>query len=275
MFLAKRFGAVVLLLMVGYSFASSLDSLKAPFKNAYGHMRDYIVESVVELSFIINSNATVEVDDKNYPEIDAMVTAVAEKAQIEKPLTFVITRKVPNFFDKVNAFTTGDKERSVIFVGSWLIDNMTCEELEGIIAHEVIHVKKNHVLHGLAYRLGVLTASVSTIIASIAVLAKYGYLNVDMNDFRMITWGSILGAWLPTALLSARYSRSCEKEADLGAVQLTGNKKLANSLAKLDGVVKKYRPYSHWRQENSSSLLEDHPKIKERIQYIKDVVITA
>ncbi|HBR70133.1 TPA: hypothetical protein DIC20_05315 [Candidatus Dependentiae bacterium] len=279
MFKFRHFSAMMLLLLLNASMlAGVMEKIVAPFKSARNQLRDLCVESAVVAYFALNSNYVVEADDKNYSEIDAMVANIAQKAAIEKPITFIITRKIPNFFNKVNAFTTGDKEKSVVFIGSWLIDNMTQDELEGIIAHEITHLQKNHILRQLAYRAGTFVGCTAAIMGSIALLAKYKYLNIDWNrDLGNLTYVALTSSVLPSTLLYARYSRQCEKEADLGALQLTGNKKIADSLAKFDGVIKKYLPYTHSQLEKTSlqQLFADHPKISERIRYIKEAELAA
>ena len=80
---------------------------------------------------------------------------------------------------------------------------------------------------------------------------------------------SIIAGLVFSTILSARYSRACEKEADLGSVQLMGNTNLAESLQKLDFIVKKYLPYTHWQMKNVPSIFASHPPIDERIEYIQ------
>ena len=107
-------------------------------------IRDLNVELVILTKYASNSNYVVEVDDKNYPELDQIVTDLSKKAGIKKPMTFLITRKFPVFFDKANACAVGDKEKSAIFVGSWFLGKAKTDELEGIVSHEIAHIVKDH-----------------------------------------------------------------------------------------------------------------------------------
>ena len=107
-------------------------------------IRDIDIETTILTKYVFNSNCVVEVDDENYPELDQMVADLSKKAGIKKPMTFLITRKFPVFFDKANACAVGDKEKSAIFVGSWFLGKAKTDELEGIVSHEIAHIVKDH-----------------------------------------------------------------------------------------------------------------------------------
>jgi len=236
------------------------------------HTRDFVVEAVVAQYFLFNSNAIVEVDAKNYPVLDELVNKLASAAKIKRPLVFLITKKYPGFLDKVNACAAGDKNSSVIIMGSWLLDNMSTKEVEGVIAHEMGHIQKSHTQKRIASLLAYITG-IGLSYWGTDCLKKSGVtLQIPGTAY---TIGSHEFEWIPLmymfgGLLALKwYNRTQEKEADLLAVDFTGHKELAQSLQSLDAVVHKYLPFSAWMNEGSNKWFADHPTIEERIRYIQ------
>jgi len=252
-----------------------------------GFFRDRIrelgIESSVRMAFFFNSYQVVEANNENYPSIDKTVTRLSKKLSINKPTVFVATKKVGFFGLKANAFATGDKERSVILLGSWLIDNLTNDELEGIIAHELNHIKKDHVVRNIG-TLCCVGAGYLIAAATVAtVLYKYGYLNkeswskINKKFKNTPATTSAIGTsalLLPAKLLMTKLSRKFEKEADLGAIDTTGNKELATALGKFDIMQKKYSPFSRWIN-TKFNFLSSHPTTEARKKYIEKAKLAA
>ena len=230
-------------------------------------MRDLNLESELLQNFLLNSNKVVEVDSKNYPELDRIVSALSKKANIKKPMTFVITRKHPVFFAKVNAGAVGDKEKSAIFVGSWVLDKITTEELEGIVAHEITHIAKDHTTPLFTRALA----------ARAAVFGLAGFVDYLVKAKTKNNYAALLAAAstfiigeIITSLLKAKYSRDCEREADFGAIDLTDHAGLIGGLTKLDEVCDRYLPYSSVEQKEwLNRIFADHPLTENRLEYIK------
>lgn len=267
MIMCKKHFLVLLLATAHLANGETQKKVSNPLINFMrDRIRDLTVETVIVQNFILNSDKIVEVDSANYPELNETMEEISKKASINRPLTFVITRKVPNFFSKANAFTCGDENESVVFVGSWVLDNMSHDEIAGILAHEITHIKKNHVLKELGF--GLITR-IGCVGLSVALQQRY------LKNNATALYGAIVTGWMVASALNARYSRSCEKEADLGAVQLMGNKKLAQSLQKLDRIIKKYAPYTHWQMKNNPSIFASHPPVDDRIAYIEEAALIA
>lgn len=174
-----------------------------------------------------------------------------------------------------SAFTVGRPEEAVIALSDGLLRRLSVRELAGVLAHETAHIQhRDLVVMGLGDTLGRLTAS----------LAQAGILTLTVT----------LPIWLPAAPLSGLFalamliaapiaggllqlalSRSREFDADLGAVQLTGDPAgLASALRKVDAAQA-----SLWRRlalpgraEPQPSLLRSHPPTEERIARLAEVV---
>jgi heat shock protein HtpX len=265
--MCKKHFLVLLLATAHLANAEMQKKITNPFASMYDRIRDLTVEALIVQNFVLNSDKIVEVDSANYPELNATMEELSKKASINRPLTFVITKKVPNFFAKANAFTCGDENESVVFVGSWVLDNMSHDEIAGILAHEITHIKKNHVMKQLGVNMITLGGSIGLSLA----LQQYFLKNTEFAALGAVVLGTVV-----SSAATAYYSRRCEKEADLGAVQLMGNKKLAQSLQKLDRIIKKYAPYTHWQMKNNPSIFDTHPPMDKRIAYIEEAqLVTA
>jgi len=278
-------------LFVGLLLGASISS-QAVFDGVRDRIRDSMVESVVAQIFFNNSNSIVEVDEKNYPELNELFSDLASKAAIKKPMFFLITKKFPWFPLKANAFAVGDKEVSAVFVGSWTVASLSQDELAGILAHEISHISKNHVMRifktslGIGLASGIATSHLMQYIAmklrgnifasgdrELLGLMERHPVVADMLIY-VIAYGiSSYCTSVVSSLILASYSRKLEKEADLGAVDVTGNKKVAAGLEKLDAVYKKYVPFSMWWSSFwFNRMFATHPQTKDRIKYIEDYV---
>jgi Zn-dependent protease with chaperone function len=224
-------------------------------------LRDIGFETLLAKKFFQNSNTTIEVDADNFPQIDRIVEKLAKKAHINKPLVFVITHASHNFPDKINAQTFGDKDRSLIFLGSWLIDNLSKTQLKCVLAHEIAHIQKMHTLSLWFHQIKTNLASGAALLSTYHLTKKLGFSTKKkifacaMSTFFTYTIGTFL---------YNRKNKSYEKEADLGAVSLPGKKDdLCNALRILTKSLKKYIPHTYRNQDS-------HPTLKERIAYIQE-----
>jgi Zn-dependent protease with chaperone function len=267
--------------------------------------RDMTVEIVVAYMYAFNSDKVDEATVENYPELDLMVSQLAQDADIEKPMVFVMTNRVPFVGGKLNAFAVGNKGHSAVFVGSELMKKLSSDELKGIVAHEITHIQKNHVVKQQVFR------AISAMVTAYCVwsLSKRVYKNVqsslenvsiDVQSFgnqinipqlgehqEVINKGiRVLGAFfvanIAKSLMSASlapvvsasrayYSRKCEFEADKGAVELTKETKIADGLNRLDSEMKRLFPFSTWLDSIWPVWFRSHPKTPDRVKNIEKV----
>jgi Zn-dependent protease with chaperone function len=77
----------------------------------------------------------------------------------------------------------------------------------------------------------------------------------------------------PSFLAIFHRLRCCEREADLGSVDLTGHKQQIQALEKLETIRKEYAPFSTWWSSFwFNRMFAAHPQTKDRIKYIEDYV---
>jgi len=92
---------------------------------------------------VLNMYGATEVDIQTAPELVRLVANLARKDNLPMPRVYIIDTDAPN------AFATGrDPEHAAVAVTSSLMRGLTTTELEGVIAHELSHVKHRDTLIG-------------------------------------------------------------------------------------------------------------------------------
>lgn len=175
-------------------------------------------------------NAT-EVTPQTAPQLYQVVQRLANKAGLPMPKVYVIPEQVPN------AFATGrNPSHAAVAATQGLLNMMSPEEVEGVLAHEMSHVKHHDILIG----------TVAAVFAgAIAMLANMTRTNTSNSQNSGRQNGGILAAiLLPIAATVIRMtiSRTREYKADEGAAYLTGHPEwLMSALSKLDGYSQQYQ----------------------------------
>jgi heat shock protein HtpX len=168
------------------------------------------------------------------PRVYAVVERLAAKIGIPTPKIYVIPTDSPN------AFATGrNPNHASVAVTEGILNLMDDEELEGVLAHELGHVRNRDIL----------TSSIAaTIAGSITMLARMGFwfggaLGGDDRDRRGGGVGALLMlilAPIAAMLIQLAVSRTREYEADASGAHYTGNPyALARALQKLDAYSKR------------------------------------
>lgn len=238
----------------------------------------------------LRATRAVPADPVAHARLHNLVEEMAIAAGMPKPGVYVVNDPAPN------AFATGrDYQRASIAATTGLLDKMERSELQGVIAHEMAHIRNNDIR--------VMTVAVATA-GSVALIS-------DMF-WRMLYFGGVSGrrrsrdnnsgagvifvvvgflivavlAPLAAALLRAAVSRSREALADASAVELTRNPEgLRKALEKLDGDVTVVRHTSHatshlWIEAPDThephekgrwfnDMFNTHPPLAERINVLR------
>jgi len=162
------------------------------------------------------------------PELHGIVQNLAKKAGLPTPKVYIIPQESPN------AFATGrNPEHAVVAVTQGLLNIMNREELTGVLAHELAHVKNRDIL------IGSIAATMAGAIMMLASMARWSAIFGSMRDddegmggFGLIIM-SIL-APIAAVLIQTAISRSREYMADAsGAGFAENNEGLARALEKL------------------------------------------
>lgn len=205
------------------------------------------------------------------PDLFDTVARLAGQAGLPMPAVYLIPEDAPN------AFATGrNPEHAVVAVTRGLMNMMNQEELEGVIAHELGHIKNRDIL------ISTIAATLAGAIMWVATMARFSAIfgGSDDEEGGLGIVGVILMSILaPVAamLVQMAVSRSREYLADATAASITGNPGgLASALAKLGsyssrGQVDANPSTAHMFIVNPlagrqmMSLFSTHPPIEERV----------
>jgi heat shock protein HtpX len=225
-----------------------------------------------------SSGAKIVTRDQ-YPELHDLVERIVARSNLPKPKIAVIKTSIPN------AFATGKGPRSsVVCVTTGLLSLLEPEELEGVIAHELTHVKNRDVL---VLTLASLFSTVAWYLMQFSFFGGIGYgyggrsRDSGAGTMTIIIIVVSLITWLLSFLIIRAISRYREFAADRGGAQMTGKPaKLASALMKISGNIKKV-PTKDLRQVESlnaffiipalsgssiSNLFSTHPPVEKRIE---------
>jgi heat shock protein HtpX len=173
------------------------------------------------------------------PELYQMVEGLAARANLPMPTVAISPDPQPN------AFATGrTPKHAVVCVTQGLWQTLPRDEIEGVLAHEMMHVRHRDIL------IGSVAAAIATGISFVAQFAMFSAIFGGGRDDR--DGGNAVGALLvallaPIAagLMQMALSRSREFDADRGAAELLGTgEPLARALQRIE-VVAKQRPMQH------------------------------
>src|SRR5450631_4422995 len=261
--------AMTLLLMaIGRGFGGQNGMLLALGVAAVTNFVAYFYSDKIALATYRAQPATRE----QLPRAYEIVERLAEKIGIPMPKIYVIPTDSPN------AFATGrNPEHASVAVTAGILNLLTDEELEGVLAHEIGHVRNRDIL---------ISSVAATLAGAITLIARMGYWaslfgggrdDRDRGGGLMAVLMLIL-APIAATLIQLAVSRSREYEADASGAKYTGNPyALASALKKLDAYSKRVPMQATPSTAHLfivapllgvdfSSLFSTHPPIAKRIE---------
>ncbi|HEY9609188.1 M48 family metalloprotease [Allocoleopsis sp.] len=166
------------------------------------------------------------------PELYDRVAALSDRAGIPMPKLFIVPTKSPN------AFATGrDPEHAAIAVTQGIIELLSPEELDGVLAHELTHIRNHDTLTQAVA--GTIAGAITFLGRMLTFGALYGSVTRDnrRGGNPMGVLFLIVLAPIAAGLLQFAISRTREYAADLGSAAITGNPRaLASALEKLEAI---------------------------------------
>lgn len=170
-----------------------------------------------------------EVDPRTSPELVAMVSRLSERAGIPVPRIFVCPQEAPN------AFATGrSPSHAAVAVTRGALRILDTHELEGVMAHEIAHIKNRDTL----------TSTIAATIAGIfSILAQWAFffgLSGGRDAHPIVAIVAIILGAVGAVLIRAMISRSREFVADADGAQIAGSSDgLVSALWKLDASARR------------------------------------
>ncbi|MBU0575219.1 MAG: zinc metalloprotease HtpX [Proteobacteria bacterium] len=219
------------------------------------------------------------VSESEAPELHAMVKNLALKASLPMPHVYIIPGDAPN------AFATGrDEHHAVVAVTEGILRILDRDELEGVISHELTHIKNRDML------IGSIAATLAGTIVMLAHMAQWAAIFGGASRDDEEGGGGIIGlilmavlAPIAAAIIQMAISRSREYLADAGGAKISGKPyDLAGALEKLSrasrAIPMKANPstahmfiVNPLTRRSLMNLFSTHPPIEERIARLRSM----
>jgi len=216
-----------------------------------------------------------EITKRENPKLHKIVEKVADEAGIPKPKIYMINTETPN------AFATGrSPKHASVAVTKGIMRTLNESELEGVLGHEISHVKNRDILTSSV------AATLGGAIAYIAQMAWYGLSVQDRRNNSAVLYPLLILAPVAATLIQLAVSRSREYVADHDGAILTKNPLgLASALEKIENAVKQHpmkgnAASSHlfivnpFKADSFVNLFSTHPPILERIRRLEELAET-
>jgi heat shock protein HtpX len=223
-----------------------------------------------------------EVSEAEAPQLHELVGHLADLARLPKPKVCVIESETPN------AFATGrDPKHAAVAVTTGIQSLLTRDELSGVIAHELAHIRNRDTL--ISTVVGSIAGAITWIGQMIQFQALFGGLGGDDREGNGNMFGALALAILaPIAamIIQLAISRSREFQADATGARILGDPlPLASALEKLHNGVQR-RPLvkgnpatahlyivNPFAGANVSKLFSTHPPLEERVERLRQMAL--
>ena len=165
-----------------------------------------------------------EVDAQSEPNFYGLVANLARRANMPMPRVYIVDTANPN------AFATGrNPENAAVAATTGLLSMLSRDEVEGVMAHELAHVKNRDTL---------IMTMVATIAGALSMLANFGLFFRDSERNGLATLLAVLIAPFAAMIVQLAISRTREYEADRTGAEISGKPlALAAALAKISGAA--------------------------------------
>ncbi|MBM3804393.1 MAG: zinc metalloprotease HtpX [Acidimicrobiia bacterium] len=222
------------------------------------------------------------VSESEAPDLYRMVRELCRRAELPLPRLYVIPSPTPN------AFATGrNPQHSAVAVTSGIVNILNRDELEGVIAHELAHIKNRDIL------ISSVAAMIAGAISQLAHMAQwammFGGMRRDRDD-EDSGGGGLLGGLammivgpVAAVLIQMAISRSREYQADATGAAICGRPlSLANALQKLESGNHRFPMEVNPAQAQMyivnpltaggiATLFSTHPPMAERVKRLQDL----
>jgi len=233
-------------------------------------------------SIALRMSGAQEVSPQQAPDLHRMVEQLSANADMPKPRVYVIDSPMPN------AFATGrSPEKGAVAVTTGITKILNRDELGGVIAHELAHIKHRDTL------ISSVAATIAGAITMIASIAQWSLIfggfgsNDDDEGAGSLIGGLVMIFVAPLAatLIQMAISRSREFSADAGGAAIAGDPmSLANALQKLESWSQQQRGATDMNPASAhmyivnplsgnalAGLFSTHPPTEVRIQKLQEL----
>lgn len=218
---------------------------------------------------VLRMHNAVEVSPQSHPQFHSLVARLAARAELPMPRIYIVEDANPN------AFATGrNPENASVAATTGLLAMLNHDEIEGVMAHELAHVKNRDTL---------VMTMVATIAGAISMLANFGMLfRGDSRSAGIAGLVAVLVAPFAAMLVQMAISRSREYGADATGAAIAGQTRgLASALAKIAGPAAQIPNRTATRNPAAAQLyiaplslgglFSTHPATEDRIAALEEL----
>ena len=212
-----------------------------------------------------------EVSAQSAPEFHAMIARLAQNAGLPMPKVYIVESANPN------AFATGrNPENAAVAATTGLLDMLSPEEVEAVMAHELGHVKNRDTL---------IMTMVATIAGAISMLGFAAQFGMGQNRNPMAILLAVLVAPFAAMIVQMAISRTREFGADRAGAEISGNPlALASALEKISRPAQAIPSIANTKNPAAaqlyivptavSELFSTHPKTEKRVAELRKMTVT-
>lgn len=263
--------ALILLFMYIGNLIGGQEGMQAAFLIACGmNFFSYFFSD----KLVLKQYNAKEVTPQTASGLYQIVKRLSDKSGLPMPKVYIIPEQVPN------AFATGrSPNHAAVAATQGLLNLMTPEEVEGVLAHEMSHVKHRDILIGTI---------AATFAGAVTMLANAARVDTSRQNSQNNNRGILAAVLLPIAatIIRMSISRTREYKADEGAAHLTGHPEwLMSALSKLEGYSQNYQMQRATSQTahmfivnpfngisgSISRLFATHPSTKDRLAALENI----
>lgn len=217
----------------------------------------------------------IPISENEAPELYSIIRRLSQNAGLPMPKVYIVPGNV------ANAFATGrNPENAAIAVTEGLMKVLDRDEVEGVLSHELAHIKNRDIL------IGTVAATIAGAIMMLIDIARWGMIlgggsrSDDDNGGALALLLAMILAPIAAMLIQMAISRSREYQADATGAQISGNPLgLANALEKLEEAAQVTKSYGNMQTAHMfivnplkggfARLFSTHPPTSERIARLR------
>lgn len=274
---------LIFVILLGWLFSYVLDSIIILYIAVIFSIATSISSYWFSDKIVLNATRAQPIKKEDNPELYRIVENLAITAGIPMPKVFILNEAQPN------AFATGrDEKHAVVAVTKGLLGKLERSEIEGVIAHEIAHIKNKDIL--LQTAVVVLVGIVVILSDFFLRISMWGGGDKDNNNILAVILGIIAAILAPigASLIQLSISRKREFLADASGALLTRYPEgLASALEKISSDNSPLRTANNsnahlfisspLRGKSSkgwfSKLFLTHPPIEERVANLRGMKI--
>ncbi len=257
-----------LILLAGYLFGGPRGLMFAFILGGAGNLIAFFYSDKIAIA----SMRGKQVDERTAPDLVEMVSRLARNANLPMPKVYVCPQEAPN------AFATGrNPKNAAVAVTQGAMRLLSFDELEGVMAHELAHVKNRDTL------ISTVAATIAGAISALGWVFMFGGRDRDVHPAAALLF--VLLAPVAAGLIQMAISRSREFVADADGAKIAGSPHgLIAALQKLEATARRVPMQQEVPTQNHmfivqplsgtrglSSLFSTHPKTADRVAKLREL----